>query len=78
MMSGEIPTWYDPDFIQRNGTFILSVLGLFGACCGGLSAYLLKSRCRNIKCCGMECERDVIPVRPRRASSIEMTPANDL
>ena len=49
-----IPEWL-------NGTFILSLLTLVGG--GGMAClkYFLKSRCTSIKCCCMECQRDVIP-----------------
>ena len=44
--------------------FSLSELGIFvGSCCAALSDFiysLSKSRCTTIKCCGLECERDVI------------------
>jgi len=44
--------------------FSLSELGIFvGSCCASLSGFiyaLSKSRCTTIKCCGLECERDVI------------------
>ena len=57
-------TWgssgYDPDFIERNGAWLLSVLGVTTACVSGVLAYFLKSRCSRIKCCGVECERDVL------------------
>ena len=49
-----IPNWL-------NGTFILSLLTLVGG--GGMVClkYFLKSRCTSIKCCCVECVRDVIP-----------------
>ena len=59
---------HDPDFIERNGGWILSVVGVLGACCSACFVYLLKSRCRTIKCWGLVCERDVLPVE---AISIE-------
>lgn len=44
--------------------FSLSELGIFvGSCCASLSGFiyaLSKSRCTNIRCCGMECDRDVV------------------
>ena len=48
-----------PDWL--NGTFILSLLTLVGG--GGMAClkYFLKSRCTSIKCCCVECVRDVIP-----------------
>ena len=53
---------YEPDFIERNGAWLLSVLGIVSACCTSVLVYFLKSRCRTIKCCGVECERDVLEV----------------
>ena len=52
----------DPDFIERNGTWVLSMLGVVSTFFGGLFAYLLKSRCTSIKCCCMECQRNVAPL----------------
>lgn len=59
-----IPDWF-------NGSFIVVILTMFGACGAGILTFLLKSRCRTIKCCCIECERDVIPVRD--LNSIEVT-----
>ena len=42
-------------------SFILAVLGLFGGGGSALLIYFLKSRCKTIKCCCIECERDVLP-----------------
>ena len=49
-----IPNWLDD-------TFILSLVGIIGG--GGLYCltFILKSRCRDIECCCVRCERDVIP-----------------
>lgn len=41
-------------------SFIIAVVGIASACVGGLLSFLLKSRCRTIKCCGIECEREVL------------------
>jgi hypothetical protein len=69
MMSDE----YTPDFIERNGTWVLSVLAVLVGCGGTLLAFCLKSRCRNIKCCGAECDRDVLAIDPK---SIEIQPVS--
>ena len=52
----------DPDFIERNGTWILSMLAIVSAGVSGLFMYMLKSRCSTIKCCGAECQRDVVAI----------------
>ena len=58
----------DPDFIERNGAWLLTVIGMFAACAGGVFTYFLKSRCRNIKCWGLECQRDVLALDPSQVS----------
>tara|TARA_R110000744_G_scaffold64750_1_gene133176 strand:+ start:467 stop:646 length:180 start_codon:yes stop_codon:yes gene_type:complete len=42
-------------------SFILAVLGLIGGAGSAFLIYFLKSRCKTIKCCCVECERDVLP-----------------
>jgi hypothetical protein len=49
------------DFVERNGPFLLTCIGLLGTCVVGLTAYFLRSRCTRVACCGMSCERDVLP-----------------
>ena len=51
---------HEPDFIERNGGWILSMVGMFGTCLTGCFVYLLKSRCRTIQCLGVRIERDVV------------------
>ena len=53
---------YAPDFVERNGTWMLSVLGILSSCCAGMTAYFLRSRCTKITCCGASCEREVLAV----------------
>ena len=50
-------------FIQENGTWIITFLGICGACCSGLTIYFLKSRCSHIKLCwgAIECIREPLP-----------------
>ena len=50
----------EADFIQRNGSWILSVCTLVSSCFAGMLVYALKSRCTRIRCCGAECERSVL------------------
>jgi hypothetical protein len=51
---------YEPDFIERNGAWVLTIVGMFITCLSGVLVYFLKSRCTTIKCCGFECQRDVL------------------
>ena len=50
----------DPDFVEKNGAWLLTVIGLVTAAVGTILTYFLKSRCKRIKCCGMSCDRDVV------------------
>ena len=47
-----------PDFLEKHGAWLLTVIGAAVGCVGTLTAYFLKSRCRTIKCWGMSCVRD--------------------
>ena len=68
-MSGE----YDPDFIQRNGVWLLTLMGLLAACLGGVLTCVLKSRCRTINACGMRCDRDVVKMTAQ-AANVQIQP----
>ena len=54
----------EPDFLERNGTFLLTALGLMGGCIGSMMVYFLKSRCSEIKLCWgcVNCVRQPLPV----------------
>ena len=58
----------EPDFIQRNGSWILSVCTLVSSCFAGMLVYALKSRCTRIRCCGAECERNVLDLDPSQVT----------
>lgn len=51
---------YEPDFIERNGAWVLSMVGVVGTCCSGMLIYMIKSRCTRIKFGCLECERAVL------------------
>jgi hypothetical protein len=63
---------YDPDFVERNGAWLLSVLGIIGTCISGILVYMLKSRCSSIKCCGIECQRDVLDLSTVSDSAFQL------
>tara|TARA_X000000368_G_scaffold40997_1_gene29657 strand:+ start:4047 stop:4493 length:447 start_codon:yes stop_codon:yes gene_type:complete len=70
---------HEPDFIERNGTWVLSVMAVLSSCCGAALVYMLKSRCTTLKCCGLEIERDVLDaavVRSRGASMLGSPPGS--
>ena len=64
------------DFIERNGTWLLTVVGMLCACTGGVLTYFLKSRCYLIKVCCVECKRDVIALDPENVK-IDTTISKD-
>jgi len=54
----------EADFLQRNGAWLLAVIAGVTGCIGMLLTYFLKSRCSKIECCGMNCVRDVVQLKP--------------
>ena len=52
----------EPDFLERNGAFLLTVIagatGLIGVCL----TYFLKSRCKNIRTPCVSCDREVVSI----------------
>ncbi len=59
---------YDPDFIERNGTWVLSVLAVLMTCIGAMLTFFLRSRCSRIRCFCFECEREVVSLEPEQVS----------
>ena len=49
-----------PDFLEKHSTFILTLCGVLGGGAAVMFTYFLKSRCKKIKCCGVECDRSPI------------------
>lgn len=52
--------------------FIIAIFGGMGALLAGILACGLKSRCSRIKCCCVECDRDVIPARDLNNVSVDI------
>ncbi len=61
----------DPDFLERNGAWLLTVIGMGVGTLGTVLTYFLKSRCSRIKCWGVECVRDVVKLS---AAQVEVVP----
>jgi hypothetical protein len=40
-------------------SFLITCIGLFAGICGGVLTCILRSRCVKIRCCGVECERQI-------------------
>ena len=64
----------DPDFLERNSAFLLSVFGILSGCFAGLTAYFLKSRCTSISCFCCKCERDPLPADAIQLESSQTSP----
>lgn len=59
----------EPDFLERNGAWLLTVIGGLGTGVGMLLTYFLKSRCKHIECCGVVCDREVLDLNDKQISS---------
>ena len=53
-------------------SFILTVVGILTGFVGAVLTFCLRSRCSSIKCCCVECVRDVVPTNDIGSVSIEM------
>jgi hypothetical protein len=56
--------------------FLLSAGAMLMGVAAGCLSCVLKSRCQKIKCCGIECERDVIPSQDLANVSVQMNNPN--
>lgn len=57
----------EPDFIEKHGTWLLTVVAGLSGGVGVLFSYFLKSRCSKIKCLCGECHREVVVLHPKDA-----------
>lgn len=62
-----------PDWLEKHGTFILTMAGGFTACVGVVLTYFLKSRCKRIDICGLKCDREVIDLDPKEVEIVSNT-----
>ena len=65
-----------PDFIERNGTWLLTLVGVGTSFVGALLAYFLKSRCKKVKCLCIQCEREVVQLEPQTVAVTTETTSN--
>jgi hypothetical protein len=66
-LNGNMPSWL-------NGTFILTSMGMVGAGISYMLLFVLKSRCTNIKCCCISCDRTPLNDIELQTVSIETPP----
>ena len=50
----------DPDFLSKHSTFVLTLCSLLSGVLGVVLTYFLRSRCKTVKFCCIECDRDVV------------------
>ena len=62
-----------PDFLEKNGSWLLTVIGLGIGCVGTVLTYFLRSRCKEIKCWGVQCTRDVVALEPSEIEIVSNT-----
>jgi hypothetical protein len=55
------------DFLQRHGSWLLTVIGGVSMCLAMVLTYFLKSRCKQIRICGLACEREVVELHAPNA-----------
>ena len=53
----------EPDFLEKHSTFVITLVGCLSALVGSVFSYILNSRCKTVKTCCFNCERDVIPAK---------------
>lgn len=53
-------------------SFILTLCGILTGFVGATLTFCLKSRCSEIKCCGIYCKREVIPASNLNDVSIQI------
>ena len=63
---------YRPDFIERNGAWLLTVIGMVITCLMSTLVYFLKSRCSLIRVCGCECQRSVVDLENTHNDSFNL------
>ena len=61
-----------PDFLEKHGSFFLTLFGVFTGVAGLVLTYFLKSRCTEIKCFGMFCRRKPLDLN---VNDVEITSA---
>lgn len=62
----------NPNFIARNGAWLLTVIGMVIKCFISTLMYFLKSRCAVIRLCGCECQCAVVDLENTRNDSFDL------
>ena len=64
----------EQDFLEKHGSFFLTLFGVLTGVVGVVFTYFLKSRCTEIKCFGMFCKRKPLNLD---ISDVEITSATN-
>jgi len=56
--------------------FILAIIGIASGLCGAFLSFMLKSRCAKIKCCCVECERNVLDAKDLEIADVKVKNVN--
>ena len=49
-----------PDFLEKHGAWLLTIVGIATGAFSALLVYFLKSRCTRVRCFGVSCERQPV------------------
>lgn len=63
-----------PHFIKENETFLLTITATISTIIGVMFSTCIKSRCSEIKCFGVFCKREPIPVHVNEENGNEINP----
>lgn len=63
-----------PDFLEKHGSFFLTMFGVLTGVAGLILTFFLKSRCTEIRCFGLFCKRKPIDLN---VNDIEITSATN-
>ena len=64
----------EQDFLEKHGSFFLTLFGVLTGVVGVVFTYFLKSRCTEIKCFGLFCKRKPLDLN---VADIEITSATN-
>jgi hypothetical protein len=54
----------EQDFLEKHSGFVITITGVISGSLGMLFSFFLKSRCTEISCGCIKCNRDVLELNP--------------
>ena len=67
-----------PDWLEKHETFTLTMVATISAFVTAVLSYFLKSRCTKIKCFGMSCIRQPLPIDSSFNQIEAVSPINNI